>query len=1603
MTQDEVKNHLNEILKDNINSFTTGKTQRNLIDKNTTEKTRMSAYHGRELLELLQNIDDAYQGKKKDQFDTTTAYVHFDGSILSICNMGTSFEKDNIERLCQGGVSGKKKLNFIGNKGVGFRSVLNWASRIEIFSGDYSLAFSNEYAQKQFELIKSNEIVKKQISERNNLFFPILGAPEYLEPEKSPAYRNEENIVYDTIINITIDNEKLNDGLGIKEQIDAFDEKTILFLPNIGEIVFDYKGEKKIIQKKLSSTNPLIYSVTIYNNGKLEKDVSYYYFSNINNEPHITIEDEESLIKLAVAIPVDEKTINGEIDKEKNYFYTFFPIRKCYSPFRALLHATFDLDQSRDFLNAAQKTVNTKVFEELLIFYVNIVSNSFGDIKYKDLVLKLLTPIDFKNGYNFPSDLGTFGLIDKYYELCKSKKIFLTANSEFVSIKNQNIYHFYKEEIPSAFKGPLFKDLIVNSNLNDTMQFISYIVGNREYSENELLKKINELTNLSNDKLSVKEKIEIFFWWNSKSYNTLPNLLLKAGERKYLSTRTTCFLSGSIEGIPSWSKIQLMDNEYENELIECFKRKRKEEFGTGETDKRILPRLIRKNLIDIQEQSSKVSLISPINQSIGDDYYRAIEFLKWLWDILKTEKTISTALLGIEFRVPTNDMKVAKSENTYLGIEYQNQIGELFFSNSEKSKIIDYGQLALVDATLLEVKTFLILLGVQQFPSIRNITFRETEISDYLTFLLQKKIIPHPRSWEELQLQSIKNIKGLLSSLETTQILKWIFEYKDLHMILLSQSESKDSIIGYKLSGDYYETPSRKLNTSLAIPYLKYVFMDTKWISIGEEKYSPKECIINNDINIIKQVPETVNSKIREQWIKEINSDINEELICDDQQLLILFNSLGAANHIYDFDTTKFYSLLLKLQKDNSISSREVSRKIYRQCCIDYDPINDGPMNCLSEINNNSQRDTFFKEGKVWATNRKGEAEYHPVNDTMFSSSAVLNLNNHFLIDVPSRNGNKDRILQLFNVQHFEENYIIDEKSITYNDSITDCLKHNLNSFLIYMICYRFERLDKTEIELYKSLHIYFVSNIYVDSKPITELYTVVQGKSKKEWYIYVSNLSKDSINLRMIADCVEQIFNVLLDFPAKLFLDKIGSLFIASEEDKKHIYFKDFGTDSIFEQASKLFGESQTEEEQLLDLLKKDNIITDKVKELIDYIDFYRLNHTNTQEYIYDLLVELKKDVPYLRKLLRNSSISVINYNRKKLKDLFEDKKDDYFERVYALLENSTAEEQLTFMKKIADYDLTYNKCEIPDTVSFSPEQVLDDLYLKTGLDSITPTKSKSDIWKIFENTSAEIKNKKEQLKKIYNELSLKYSEKRCSKDFENFISKNNSPFYFHLVNIVYEQFREYLSVLKTENEKNEKQPIINPEDLERMKNAEIKSDTELLSGKDDSNSQPTEHFQNSGKGHDGTEEGKHKDENEDNGGLAEYAVVEKLRNYKIPEVLKYFNNKPYETIWLSKYAHKYEDSPFDDMVGYDIKLISKEEKKELYIEVKSSKGNVCEFKLSENESKVAKNKKEAYRIVFVGNIEAVPQIYYIDRNIFEANDEFNLIPIKYRIRKIH
>ncbi len=115
------------------------------------EEAQRREYLQRPILELLQNVEDALS--ESDAGRSGGVLFDLSDQFLIVANHGAPFSDAGFQALCNLNDSGKPEerrqdcmRRMIGSKGTGFKAVLNWADRIELFSGGIGALFDRSEA-----------------------------------------------------------------------------------------------------------------------------------------------------------------------------------------------------------------------------------------------------------------------------------------------------------------------------------------------------------------------------------------------------------------------------------------------------------------------------------------------------------------------------------------------------------------------------------------------------------------------------------------------------------------------------------------------------------------------------------------------------------------------------------------------------------------------------------------------------------------------------------------------------------------------------------------------------------------------------------------------------------------------------------------------------------------------------------------------------------------------------------------------------------------------------------------------------------------------------------------------------------------------------------------------------------------------------------------------------------------------------------------------------------------------------------------------------------------------------------------------------------------
>ena len=207
-------------------------------------------YNGRQILELLQNADDA--GSKDVLIELNTQI----NELIVYDNGLNPFDIDGIKSLMLANLSSKNKKEFIGNKGLGFRSILNWASSITIITNGVELTFSPDIAKKEFnDIVKDEELKQKMLKEKDlpegQVPFPVLAIPD--DPKINSSAHDWTTIIkiqYKTEFEQKIKDQLVKNSENEKE-VTGLHPEILLFLNNINKLEINIDGTKNVIEASI--------------------------------------------------------------------------------------------------------------------------------------------------------------------------------------------------------------------------------------------------------------------------------------------------------------------------------------------------------------------------------------------------------------------------------------------------------------------------------------------------------------------------------------------------------------------------------------------------------------------------------------------------------------------------------------------------------------------------------------------------------------------------------------------------------------------------------------------------------------------------------------------------------------------------------------------------------------------------------------------------------------------------------------------------------------------------------------------------------------------------------------------------------------------------------------------------------------------------------------------------------------------------------------------------------------------------------------------------------------------------------------------------------
>lgn len=726
------------------------------------EAATTSGYNGRQILELLQNCDDQKSESVVIEIDRET-------NRLLIANKGIPFSEAGYRSLATSNLSSKiDKTQYIGNKGLGFRSILNWSDEVSIYSNGFKVTYSNENKEKAFDEAFDTAI-KKEIREAYDLqstFYPI---PVLTVPELTDTDTYSE---YATVIELNYKSNFLKD---INNQIKAITSETILFLHYIKSIKFIGFDFKTDIHIDRASENLVEGSIQKITNDVEIWDV--YQNEGVLPEKYKNQQGISENYQIRIAVPRN---------KTKSFYklYSFFATNvNLYFPY--IIHATFDLDQNRKHLENSDK--NKFVVKKLTQLMCKVAL-----FKTKDKVdwsaFKLL---QYKTENENLQELGFY---EKLNNILRTERIIPCASESYYS-QNEIVY-----------LGEDFANLIQLGNAGETFfkhikpvfSGINFEIFKPKYNRySNFVETIDNWSLTINDVNFRAQLIKYLVKRNStkglsESFNVLLNEKSKVIDKK---NEIFTHLNNDLE-IPNFCLIEVLHPSLFDSLINAFKIKEDSKKDRARALQGLLKNIANVHSYEFIPLSRKI--VNNTHSHFIKEPEKKIGTIKKMISALYNNYDPNTNYTSIGVSdVPLLDKtnKIKKATDLYFSDDYP--IGQICFDifgeiHQKRNQVNSIESLGLENKNVNNVQKFLSWLGVNKFVNYFNTTITNSNHS-YV-----RRVVGFAPTSANVQVLDFEERETILENLSPEQFILWNINDIKLSYNLNQLEKIHGEVVKYK-------------------------------------------------------------------------------------------------------------------------------------------------------------------------------------------------------------------------------------------------------------------------------------------------------------------------------------------------------------------------------------------------------------------------------------------------------------------------------------------------------------------------------------------------------------------------------------------------------------------------------------------------------------------------------------------------------------------------------------------------------------------------------------------------------------------------------------
>lgn len=302
-----------------------------------SERIIQQAYEGRYLFELIQNVRDANKEIDADG----RIKIALQNNVLSIANSGAEFSQQGIEGITTIGQSTKRSQDYIGYKGIGFKSVQEITDRPRIIT---------KYGTVEFDRQKTINAC----SHRDD--FTLDSVPLFFFPHFEGTTLSPDEIEHGFVTKIELPLKSELDEKSIIEAFNNIGHRQLVLLGNINQLMF--QSADKTTKLEISKHKD---TVSVNSEGGDNSKFRFYSPSKkitlpkelVNSLPKKEKEvfSSSTAIDVSVVIELNDKGHCNPVDNSK--LYVFYPL-KLSSGFRFIIHSYFVVNPERTALRGSK-------------------------------------------------------------------------------------------------------------------------------------------------------------------------------------------------------------------------------------------------------------------------------------------------------------------------------------------------------------------------------------------------------------------------------------------------------------------------------------------------------------------------------------------------------------------------------------------------------------------------------------------------------------------------------------------------------------------------------------------------------------------------------------------------------------------------------------------------------------------------------------------------------------------------------------------------------------------------------------------------------------------------------------------------------------------------------------------------------------------------------------------------------------------------------------------------------------------------------------------------------------------------------------------------